>query len=157
MSDIPLISQGDGFVYNSLITGMGATYTGFEWSAPNVWVPVPFNSAMPGSGPPPNQYMTAQGGFQPPIPGWWQITVEARCYAGSGAWSHWVGLFLDNELQIPFYRIGGRQCVQVNGSVNVYLNGNQTVYMQFLTNKTGVNTRNFTASQTYIQAHYLRP
>jgi len=161
MSEIPLISQGDGFVYNALIAGMGASFTGsnvFTWPGPNVWYRVPLLSAMPGpTSSPPFQYSTPDGGFKPPIAGWWQITVEARCYAGSGLWSHWAGLFLNSELQVPFYKIGGWRAIQINGSVNVYLNGNDTVYMQFLTTRTGISTRNFSASQTYIQAHYLRP
>lgn len=162
MSEIPLISQGDGFVYNALIAGMGCSRTGsnvFTWPAPNIWVPVPLTSAMPGPvSSPPFQYSTPDGGFQPPIAGWWQVTIEARCYSNSGFWNHWVGLFLntidDDHL---VFRTGGWRCVQANGTVNLYLNGTDTVYMAFLTDRPGTNTRNFTASQTYLQAHYLRP
>lgn len=158
MSDIPLISQGDGFVYNSMITGMGAAYPTFTWPGPNVWVPVPFNSAMPGSGPPPNQYMTADGGFQPPIAGWWQIILNARAYAGFGSFSHWAGLFrneIGNDSLV--LKAGGFQVVQANAIINLYLNGTDTLYMAFLTTKTGVSTRSMNASQTFLQAHYIRP
>ena len=158
MSDIPLISQGDGFVYNSLITGMGAAYTNFQWPAPDVWVPVPFNSAIPGSGTPPNQYMTAQGGFQPPVAGWWQIVLQARPYTGSGAHNHWVGLFR-NEIseEALILQGGGWRAVASNTLINLYLNETDTLYMAFKTTNPGVSTRSFTASQTFLQAHYLRP
>ena len=158
MSDIPLISQGDGFVYNSLITGMGAAYTGFQWPAPNVWVPVPFNSAMPGSGSPPNQYMTAQGGFQPPVAGWWQIVLQARPYAAAGLYNHWVGLFR-NEISEDALVLqgGGWRAVGSNTLINLYLNETDTLYIAFKTTAPGVSRRTFTASQTFLQAHYLRP
>lgn len=161
MSGIPLISQGDGFVYNALLAGMGASFTGsnvFTWPGPNVWVPVPFNAAMTGSGPPPFQYMTADGGFRPPIAGWWNVMASGRCYAGPGLWSHYMGLFV-NAVQPEnlILQTGGNRQIQTQANQLMYFNGTDTLYMGFLTTKTGVSTRNFSSSQTYVQAYYVRP
>lgn len=159
MSTIPLISQGDGFLYDPLIAGVGAAYSSFTWPAtPNVWVPVNFNSAIPGSGPPPFQYLTPDGGFCPTVAGWWNLFFAARPYAGFGTWEHWFGIFKNGrDPSNLVLQSGGQQVVQAAASETMYLNGTDTLYMSLMTTRPGPNNRSFTASQCNIQGFYLRP
>lgn len=160
MSEIPLISQGDGFLYRSLSASMGGFYPSFTWSnQANVWIPVPYTGSISLTGAPPFQYMNAQGWFQPPVAGWWQIFQQGRPYANSGAWAHWLGLFLNGVSDENLIACqGGQRTVQATNEKIVYLNGTTDfIASGIMTTFTGTNTRTFNSTQYNLRAFYIRP
>ena len=160
MTSLPLVSQGDGFLYDPLAAGMGCSYTNFQWIQ-NEIVPVPFNSPYGTYSwfQPLYQYVNEDGAWQPPIAGWWQVRGNFRPYSGSGTWNHQGSLWLNGvNTGTQLLVAGGRQCVNATYSKLVYLNGT-TDYLQigFYTNRPGPYSRNISSTQTSLLATYVRP
>jgi hypothetical protein len=160
MTSLPLVSQGDGFIYNPLIAMVGFETTDFQW-VQNEVVPVPFNSPF-GTytwSPPFYQYVNEDGAWQPPIAGWWQVSGCVRPYSGSGVFNHEGSLWLNGvNTGTSLLTVGGRQCVNAAYGKLVYLNGT-TDYLQFgfYTDRPGPYSRVISSTQTYLLANYVRP
>ena len=155
-----LINQGDGFIYDSLISAAGAGYSNFTWPEPNVWVPVPFNLPVNNSPALENQYqyINEDGNWQPPIAGWWQLTGSMRCYSGFGDWYHYGAIFKNGTDSEKILEVGGFRCVSASYQRLVYMNGDSDyLQMAFNTDRPGESTRSFSQTQTLMNAVYVRP
>lgn len=161
MSTLPLISQGDGFQYNPLMASMGGSYPNFSWNNQgNEWRPVPYTGAInPANNPPPFQYMNAEGWFQPPIAGWWQIMAQARPYPLYGLNNHFHGLFLGEVDPANIIAVaGGERAIDTFIEKIVYLNGTTDFISSGLyTTFTGTSTHGFFSYQYCLRAFYIHP
>ena len=160
MTSLPLVSQGDGFLYDPLIAMVGCTYTNFQWTQ-NAVVPVPFNSPY-GTytwSQSYYQYVNEDGAWQPPIAGWWRVSGNVRPYSGTGVFNHQGSLWLNGvNTGTNLLVVGGRQCINANYSKLVYLNGT-TDYLQLglFTDRPGPYARSMSSTQTSLLANYVRP
>lgn len=161
MTSSSLISQGDGFIYDGLLSLVGSAQTDFNWPVADDWFQVPLNSPVPNSSATVSQYkyVNEDGNWQPPIAGWWQITGTARPYSGGGNFTHLAALFKGEIApENLIVKTGGFRTVQAPFQVLVYMNGT-TDYIQiaYYTTKPLPSTRSWSATQTHFDAIYIRP